>query len=200
MKLTKGVKANRYQSIAQSIEFFLEEYPGGFHGEHFIEHERNYKVKAHETALSLLSQNEFESRLKANDYKEICKRALKIVNATNLVFPNEKMSLKDGLDKGENQIFFAEALYKLLFDQSKFKDRFSFFSDMLYKIGAAKWTIASYFLFIFFPKEYMFVKPTATKNAANLSAFQINYRSDLNWKTYKSVLDFSEYLNRNSRN
>jgi hypothetical protein len=38
------------------------------------------------------------------------------------------------------------------------------------------------------------LKPVVTQPAAELSAFDINFRPDLNWQTFKSVLDFSEYL------
>lgn len=42
----------------------------------------------------------------------------------------------------------------------------------------------------------MFVKPTVTQNAAAVSGFEINYKSQLNWVTYKQVLAFSQYLHR----
>ena len=40
----------------------------------------------------------------------------------------------------------------------------------------------------------MFLKPTVTQNAAEISGFAINYRPDLNWHTYASVLAFAKYL------
>ena len=42
----------------------------------------------------------------------------------------------------------------------------------------------------------MFVKPNMTKNAAEISAFEINYDPELNWLTYNSILRFSEYLKK----
>ena len=68
------------------------------------------------------------------------------------------------------------------------------FAKVLEELGADKWTTVSYFLFILLPEKYMFVKPTVTQNAAEISAFELNYRPQLNWLTYKSVLEFSEYL------
>ena len=37
---------------------------------------------------------------------------------------------------------------------------------------AGKWTIATYFLFFMFPEQYMFIKPTITKNSARVRPFK----------------------------
>jgi hypothetical protein len=52
----------------------------------------------------------------------------------------------------------------------------------------------TYFLFIADPDNHMFLKPTVTQNAADLCAFELNYSSSLNWRTYRCLLDFSGYL------
>jgi len=119
---------------------------------------------------------------------------LRISNATNLIFPNEKMALKDGLESSSNQQAFATALCNLLYGDDDLKPRFERYADILESIGAAKWTIATYFLFIVYPEEYVFLKPTVTQNAADVSGFAINYRPGLNWLTYASVLAFANYL------
>ena len=45
-----------------------------------------------------------------------------------------------------------------------------------------------------YPDEHIFLKPTITQHAADICAFEINYRPELNWLTYKSVLEFANYL------
>jgi len=185
---------SKYQSLQQSKEIFLQNYPDGFYGQVYLNGERSYKVAAHELALHLLGPEQLGELIGQKDYEEICKRALKVVNATNLIFPNEKMALKDGLKESKNMEVFSENLYQLLYGQSSLEERFMSFAGTLEEIGAAKWTIQSYFLFIIFPEKYIFLKPVVTQLAAEISAFEINYRPDLNWKTYKSVLDFSEYF------
>ena len=126
--------------------------------------------------------------------REVCRRALRVSNVTNLIFPNEKMALKDGLESPANQQAFATALFNLLYGDDNLKPRFERYADILEGIGAAKWTIATYFLFIVSPEEYMFLKPTVTQKTAEISGFDINYRPDLNWRTYASVLAFANYL------
>ena len=39
-----------YRSMTRSVEGFLQDYPGGFYGDHYLRTERGYKVEAHELA------------------------------------------------------------------------------------------------------------------------------------------------------
>jgi len=172
----------------------LEQYPEGFYGEKFNEHEREYKCKAHAIAQELLGRKVFSELLAIEDYTEIVKRALKVVNATNLVYPNERMSLKDGLVEPTAQQGFCDVLFSLLYGEEELEIRFVAFSKFLQNIDAAKWTTATYFLFILHPDKYMFVKPKIIQHLSQLCGFEVNYKPQLNWLTYKSVLRFSEYL------
>ena len=194
LKISKSTGAIKYQSLPQSIQYFLEHFPGGFCGDRFKKHEREYKDKAHILATELLREEVFGTLVKDGQYEEIIKRALRIVNATNLIFPNEKMALKDGLVEQESKQVFAHTLYSLLFGEDELEKRFNAFSDVLEIMDAGKWTTATYFLFIMHPDKYMFIKPTITQHSAELCGFEINYKPQLNWLTYKSVLRFSEYL------
>lgn len=193
-KLGKSASGIPYQSLPKSIEFFRQRFPEGFYGQRFESEERDYKVKAHGLMKSLLSQDDFSALLRAEDHAEIVRRALKVVGATNLLFPNEKMALKDGLQNPSAQKAFAESLFRLLFAESGFEASFLAFCAVLEEIDAAKWTTATYFPFITHPARHMFVKPTITRHAAELCGFEIHYKPRLNWLTYKCVLDFSAHL------
>ncbi|MCZ2153863.1 MAG: DUF3553 domain-containing protein [Bryobacterales bacterium] len=184
----------RYLSLPRAVERFLELFPQGFQGKKYTGQERDYKIKAHQMAQELISETELKRLLAEGKYEEICRRALRVANATNLIFPNEKMALKDGLEDPPARTEFSSALHELLYSPGSFKDRFEKFARMLESIRANKWTTATYFPFIVHPDQYMFVKPTITQKAAELSAFEINYRPELNWLTYESVLKFSNYL------
>jgi hypothetical protein len=184
----------KYQSLSESISFFLKQYQDGFYGKAFLESERDYKIKAHTLARELLNKDKFDKLIDFGQYDVAANYAKKIADKTNLIFPNEKMSLKDGLISVDNQKIFSVTLRDLLYGDQDLKTRFESFAAVLEEIKASKWTIASYYLFIFFPEKYMFVKPTVTQNTAEICGFEINYKSQLNWLTYKSVLDFSNYL------
>ena len=184
----------KYRSLSDSIQYFLEQFPEGFYGSHFDKEERGYKVNAHNLALELLNSNHATVLSKEKAYEEIAARALRVSNATNLIFPNEKMALKDGLRDSEAQERFARGLIALLHGSGKFSSRFEKFAGILGDIGAARWTTATYFPFILFPNEFMFVKPTVTQNAAAVCRFEISYRPQANWGTYQRILHFSNHL------
>jgi hypothetical protein len=189
-----GGSLTSFKSIRQSIDRFLQIFPKGFYGDDFYDHERGYKEKAHRLAMEHLGKENFESLLASADYAGICKGAMKVANATNLIFPNEKMALNDGLVEPSYQKQFSEALFALLFSDNDPESTFTSFANVLEEIGAAKWPIVSYFPFITHLDRHIFIKPTITKNAAEVCAFDISYRPELNWNTYRLVLRLADHL------
>jgi hypothetical protein len=194
LKISKSATGIQYQNLAESIQVFLETFPEGFYGQKFTTHEREYKDKAHTLARTHARQGRADRVGEEGDYGEIAKRASQVVNATNLIFPNEKMALKDGLATPAHQKLFADSLSRILFGEGPLKERFEEFAGVLEEIEADKWTTATYFPFLFHPDSHMFIKPTITRHAAELCGFEINYDPQLNWRTYRSVLEFSRYL------
>lgn len=195
LRLSK-TPGSRYRSLPESIQFFLEKYPQGFYGDKFLTEERNYKVKAHELASATLGREALNDLCTSGSYAEACVRALKLVNTTNLIFPNEKMALKDGLKDPASQEGFTQSLFNVLYGPEPENIRFENFADFLGRVGAGKWTTATYFLFLSAPDRFMFVKPTVTQNAAAVSGFEINYKPEVSWSTYSCVLAFSQYLKK----
>lgn len=185
-----------YRSLPESIRYFLEKFPEGFYGEKYESSERRHKIKAHLLAQELLAKNVMESLLKAEQYEDICQRAMRIVNATNLVFSHEKMALKNGIGTPEAQQAFAENLYSLLHGEDTFEARFKQFVRVMEDQDACKWTTVTYFPFIMHPGEHMFIKPSITQKVSELCNIPVNYDPQVNWLTYKSVLDFSNHLRK----
>lgn len=184
----------KYQRFSKLTENFLETYPDGFQNEKFSGEDRASKAKAHELAVDLLPQQRFAELVEVADYAEITQRVLKILNATTLILPNERLSLKNGLAEASAQEMFAKALYEVLYSEQPLKDRFERFSKVLGLIGAGKWTLATYFLFIFYPEKHLFVKPKLIQQAADVCRFELNYKAQLNWLTYESVLSYAGYV------
>lgn len=141
-----------------------------------------------------VNEQEFKNLLDAGEAEEIARRALQVANKTNLIFPNEKMGLKDGLKTPENLLRFAQTLFELLYGQGGYRSRFEAFAGCLEKLDAAKWPVMTYFPFLAFPDKQMFLKPEITKHAAELTKAELNYKPELNWLTYSCLLDFSKYL------
>jgi hypothetical protein len=194
LKITPGKSPAKYRTINELKTWFLSVFPEGFYGSDYLEKERDYKVAAHNLFHELLNKEAFEKLLADEEYDQIATLALKVVNKTTPAFPNEKIALKAGLKDSDRRKLFSLALFNLLFGQEDMPVRFEAFSDNLQQIGINKWTVATYFLFISDPATYMFLKPNVIQKAAEFCAFELNYRPELNWHTYASVLNFSKYL------
>jgi len=197
LAVDKEGKVKSFRSLKDAKDSFIKLFPEGFYSNDFIKYERTYKIHGHDLMLELLDKLAFAKLLDKEDYQEICNRAMRVINKLNLIFPNEKMALKDGFKLEKNQQLFAEKLYALLYSEGEMKKCFSEFANCLVKLGAAKWPIVSYFQFIRFPEQYMCIKPLVTKNVASILGFEINYQSELNWQTYDSVQKLAKYLKGN---
>ena len=180
-------------SLLDMKESFLRRFPGGFEDPKYAKQERAYKVAAGELLKQTLASEELNRLLSGGYYAEVCRRAFAVISRTNLVFPNEQMALREAIT-GEGCAPFCRALAYHLYGSSSSQDRFERFWKVLEAIGAAKWTIATYFRFLAEPETQMFLKPEATKAAAHACGFELNYRPDLNWGTYERVLTFSAFL------
>ncbi len=190
------LKDKAFKSLPQALQDFRGFFPKGFVDPDYLKYERDYKIEAHELLHELLGREEFERLLEEGDYEEICSRALKVVNKTNIVFPNEKMALKDGLKPERMKQMFSEALLFHLYGDGTIEERFMRLARCLEELDAAKWTTATYFLFIGFPEQFPFMKPTIVQHAAKMVKADLQYKVQLNWITYNSLLRFAQELHR----
>lgn len=192
-----GKQKPSFMPFSKAVENFLSYFPEGFQDPKYLvgaTNERQYKVDANELMLSLLNQSDFLELLEKGDVKEIRDRAKKVVNKTNLISPYEKIWFSNGIAAEVNQKRFAESLFDLLYGDGEMHVRFEQFANLLSEIGAAKWPIATYFLFVTFPKTQMFLKPIVTQDAANVLGQEINYKPEPNWLTYSQVLALAERI------
>jgi len=185
---------SKYRSLKHLVEIFLNIFPKGFNDLEYFTHEREYKYKAHVEMKALLDEPVFAKLIAENQYGELYKRTSRIMNMTNLVFPNEKMALRDGLATPAEQQEFITLLYAMLYKEDDPTSHFHEFARFLKKIGASRWTNQTYFLFIRHPEKYLFMKPAAFQQGAEICAFDIKYKSEPNWTTYSALLSFGQYL------
>jgi uncharacterized protein DUF3553 len=186
----KGIKR---KTVPAAIAEFLNIFPQGFADPEYFRRERSYKQAAHQRMIAILGRDQLSALVAATNFEEATARALQLVNATNLIFPNEKMALRDGLRSDQAKQRFAVLLHELLYGTSE-EASFNAWTDLLFDIDAPKWTIATYFQFLVYPDRYIFFKPMVTQDAADVCNFELNYRPELNWLTYRSVQRFAEVL------
>ena len=174
--------------------FFLKKFEKGFEDPEYLEHERLYKENASKLMKRCCSKKILEELLHNGSYAEVCNLAKRIMNRTNLIFRNEKMSLSDGLKDAEDQKLFSTQLYSLLYGSGDEGERFESFVTALEELDACKWTTATYFLYLSEPNRYPFVKPSNINDAAKSYAFDISYTIYPNWVTYTRIIDFVNYV------
>jgi hypothetical protein len=194
-----GKKKPEFMSFAKAVQNFLSYFPSGFKDPEYLDgarSQRKFKFDAHLLMIDLLGNTTFSALLDQADFKEIYDRAKRVINKTILISPYEKIWFSNGVAVEANQKRFAESLYDLLYGESGLQLRFERYAEMLSAIGAAKWPIATYFLFITFPENQMFLKPVVTQDAARVLNQEINYRPELNWLTYSQVLALAERIRK----
>ncbi|GLS89962.1 hypothetical protein GCM10007916_10290 [Psychromonas marina] len=184
----------KYQSLKQLVSCFLTRFPDGFYSEDLKKELHNDTQKAHLQAQKLLNEELLIDCIITADYQQISDNILAVVNASRLIPAAEKKELRETLAKKNAQKKLSLSLYQLLYSKEPLQERFESFSRVLEEFNIAKWTIVSYFLFVTQPKQYLFIKPTVTQHASELCGFEINFKAEINWLTYESMLKFSDYL------
>ncbi len=189
-----AVPGTTFLSLPDAIQKFLTEYPGGFAGELYMTQERNYKAKANDACVALLGEKDLKKLLKDGNHAEICERARRVESATNLLASFEKIQFNDALKKPDNQKIFAEQLADNLYGQAEEKVRFENLASVLDRLQIAKWPVVTYFGYVRFPEDRIFIKPEVTRNAASVCGWEISYKPDLNWTTYIGVRGMFEHI------
>jgi hypothetical protein len=183
-----------YLGPREALAAFLDKYPGGLRDPRFLAEERQPLENSRALLLELLDREASRAFAQAEKHAEICERALRVVSKTTLVLPSDRMALSRSLKKEENRVRFAPALDDLLYGGEEPDVRFKHFAAMLAAIGAAKWTLATTFSFLRFPEEHMVMRPAVTQQAAARCRFQLDYRPELDRRTYGRLLAFARVL------
>jgi hypothetical protein len=194
LNLEVSPPGSRYLGPREAAETFLAKYPGGFRDQAYLEGERASKVAAHELMKELLDQEALTLLREGGQIEDVCTRALRVIGKTDLVFPSDRTALSRALKVEDQRDRFASALADQLYGDDDAESRFKRFTDTLEGLGAARWTLATYFPFIRFPGEHFFLKPTLTQNAAVLCRFDLGYRPEPNRLTYRRLLTFAHLL------
>ncbi len=181
------------QPFPKKVEQFIEMFKGGFRGPVLEKNERQYKQQAHETFVSLLNQDDFKELMDSEQWEELGNR-IKKCHSLNLLSKFENIRFGDILKEPQVQQEIGKGLYAFLYGSEPMRDRFQSYAAVLAVYDCDKWPLITLPLFLRFPVEHMFIKPTVTQEAAANRGFDIQYDSQLNWNTYNQVLLFSQDL------
>ena len=189
--ISKGAERSRRR--------FLRFFPEGFKDETYIAWERGYKLRARERWNELLSRPVFRQLLKAGDFAGISARALKSLSGTNLLFSFENMALRDAMKTDAGARAFAEGLYEFLHGRAALPKRFDDWCETVASLPKKQSRVFTHpvttvFGFIAQPETHIFLKPTATRAAAERYGFDFHYEPRPSWMTYRSLLEFASVV------
>jgi hypothetical protein len=185
---------------------FLRFFPGGFGDETYLAWEREYKWQTHERWNAELGRDVFEALLERGAYAEIAARAVRVEQRSrhSMIFSFEKMALRDAIRSESGARDFATGLHAFLHGPGTDEDRFTRWCEVVAALPRRQtrvltWPLVTVFGFIAQPDRHVFLKPLVTRTAAKRYGFDFQYRSQPNWGTYRSLLDFAELVRRDQR-
>ncbi len=183
---------------------FLRFFPKGFYDETYLDWERNYKWRSHQTWCEQLDRAQYRSLLLRGEFSEIAQRAVRIESRTNLLFSFEKMALRDAVKTRAGARTLARGLFDFLYSRATPQVRFEQWCDTIAALPRRQtrvltWPLVTVFGFIAQPDEHMFLKPNVTRIAAERYGFDFHYQSRPSWETYRSLYDFAAQLRQDLR-
>ena len=175
-----------YVGMDEAIARFLEFMPGGLRGERSVSEERAYKLAASHNLNSILP---LEAALQATaaDAQAIRKAPVWL----NILSLYETMHLKQVLENSEGPSFLRAAAN---FASGNYGIGIRGMENSLNKYGRQSWPKATYFGYLWRPKQNMFCKPGVTQDFAQRIGheFQYAYDSAISERVYGSLVDLAE--------
>jgi hypothetical protein len=187
-------------TFQQAVAKFLKHFPKGFDDPGYIgtakTGERFYKVEANKIYVENLGNGKFRKLLE-NEPKELVKTIEQCVNKVNLLYVTEKAALHDALGVDVAAICFLSRLAEMLEAEQINEKTFTPYAKAVCDLPAergrvASWPIATIVPFLAQPDRFIFLKPSVTHVAAEILGYNLNYKSEPNWLTYKCLLQMSD--------
>ena len=177
---------------------FLATFPGGFRDATYLDWERDYKWEAHERWEAALDRRQFRALLRRQAFAEIASRAVRVEQQTrhSMLFSFEKMALRDAVRSDHGAQLFAEALFDFLHGGGAVERRFERWVSAVDSLPRRQtrvltWPMVTVWGFLAQPERHIFLKPIATRRAADEYEFPLRYRSRPDWDGYESLLEFA---------
>jgi hypothetical protein len=182
---------------------FLRFFPQGFYDKKYLQWERGYKEAAHQQWLVQLNEKEFGRLLKAREFEEVGRRAMRVEAATNLLFSFEKMALRDAT-RGKGAEPFARGLFEYLHGRSGRAERLKRFAAILdglprKQTRVVTWPALTIFPFLAHPETEFYFKPMVTKAAALAYGFPLPYKPPPDPGTFDRVVELAEQVRKDQR-
>ncbi len=186
--------------VQKLIQLVNRRYPGwkGFSDPRFVEDELRYKNNAIQTARELLNPEELKDLLEKRRFEDFRIRIEQVAQAgKNLLYLAAPRTgdLAVLYAQTLNEPAFYTAFMELLFGEDPSPQRVASFSQFLESEDLPnRWTFATYFLYLLFPKQEMFVKPTTTRWFLRFCGAKAPLPSTPNQEDYALILSLCQQL------
>ena len=183
-------------TIPQARTRMLELFPGGLHGPRMQDNERAYKDRLVTLAHDLYDKEVLQAALNEERYLEIVESAVRLVKHPENNFPSsfEKIRFVDAMRNCTRQEAFARAFCNWVMPTEPSQIAFEAITSELASSNTAKWPILTAWRFVLHPQTDVLIKPENIQKAAAVARFEVNYKPELNWLTYYSVMQFYNYI------
>lgn len=189
-------------SREEAMERFLNKYSNGFPDAWYRSSHRDARLAQAKLWRELLPPAELR-RLAVDAPHIAAQHMLKVLELREkplLHLTNELPRVRAAFMRTEKMTMFLVALADLIdadrpteVQLNAYLDAFAALESPARKTPPT-WPIVTALLFIARPDRYMFVKPAATRAAAEGLGFELHFRTAPSWKTYERVQAFSEEL------
>lgn len=198
MYLPASGKSRPMVTMEQAKLRLLEVFPGGLHGEKMQQRERGYKDELAKFAVETYAGPRLNQLMQVGQYAKVVELAYSLVKHRENNFPSpfEKVAFGNGIKTNTRAHQFAKSFCAWVLPEQPTQQAFEAFAIELEHLNCAKWPILTAYRFLMHPQIDVLIKPTNLANAAEVVRFEINYRSELNWLTYFSVMEFYKHVRK----
>ena len=193
--------SRRRVPLPEALRRFAEMFPIGFEDPAYLEEERAYKWRAHEHFETELGHGELERLLEEGDARELARRGMAVVGKVNLLSSFKSAAMHDGLADPDASLRFFAALLGVLDEDTPSRPAFEALASAVKSLPSEpgksspdKWTVLTILPYLARPETLPFLKPEATKTAAQVLSFELMYEARPNWRTYRRLLELGEVL------
>ncbi|MES2937127.1 MAG: hypothetical protein V4864_05570 [Pseudomonadota bacterium] len=200
--LARGGPANvSYLGAARCRRKFELFYPEGFDDETYVVAERAHKERAHLEWQAELGPAALRKLIARGEFRQVADLAVRIESRTSLLFSFEKMALRDAVKTPAGARLFATELYGFLYGPGSPQRRFRDWLQALAELPqpgsrVLTWPVATVFGFIARPDRHLFLKPRATRLAAQAYGYALPYAPTPSWPLYQELLAFAAVIRR----
>jgi hypothetical protein len=187
--------ASAARSFADLENRFLGAFPAGFKDSGYIATMRTPLQQTAQYFKERLSKESMGMLLETGHFRELSIAALRAVEETSFVPPQEQLALKDAMQRDKvGREAFGRALLELLYGEGELETRFDAFVEVLHELESLSWSMATYFLFLLNPWKYPFIKPQYMQAAARVYGVEAAYAVRPNWRSYEGAMRFLEHV------